>query len=179
MFPSALHPSGAGALNALMVYTTRNQISALLPSSAAPGAYNVTVAPKGAIGTAQVVAQSIGVVSADSSGGGQAQAQIFHSATSFSLNRFSAGSLGGFTTAVAHPGEPMVLWVTGLGADASSDRTGGSSGDRTSATSIRIRLGGREFTPAFAGRASGLPGTDQINSRCRRTLRQAARFRFK
>ncbi|MCW5977539.1 MAG: hypothetical protein KIT09_05660 [Bryobacteraceae bacterium] len=160
-------PSGGGsAIDALMVYTTRNQIAGLLPSAAAPGRYTVTVTYNGQTsppGLANVTARSLGIVSADSSGGGQAQAQIYYSATAWSLNRFAGGRIGTFDTAVAHPGEAMVLWLTGIGADPASDTTGGSSGDRTSAAGIRIRLGNREIVPAFAGRASGLPGTDQVN----------------
>ena len=158
--------TGGTPVDALVIFTRNDVLQGLLPSSAAPGTYSVTVTYNGvtsAPGIARVVARRMGIATADSSGAGQAQAQIFHSATAFSLNRFTSGRIGTFETAVAHPGEAMVLWVTGIGADASSDRTGGSSGDRTSAASIRIRLGAKDITPAFAGRASGLPGTDQIN----------------
>jgi uncharacterized protein (TIGR03437 family) len=158
--------AGGAAIDCLMVYTTRNQIAGLLPSSTAPGDYNVTVTynnQTSAPGRARVVARSIGIVSADASGGGQAQAQIFYSAADWSLNRFTSGRLGNFTTAVAHPGEAMVLWATGLGADAASDLNGGTSGDRTAAANVRIRIGETDYTPAYAGRSSGLPGTDQYN----------------
>jgi uncharacterized protein (TIGR03437 family) len=160
-------PSGGGpAVDALVLFTRNDVLQGLLPSSAAPGNYSVTVTynnQTSAPGIARVVARRVGIVSADSSGAGQAQAQIFYSATSYSLNRFTSGKIGTFDTAVAHPGEAMVLWATGVGADPSSDGTGGTSGDRTSAASIRIRLGAKEITPGYAGRASGLPGTDQIN----------------
>jgi uncharacterized protein (TIGR03437 family) len=158
--------AGGPAIDALMVYTTRNQIAGLLPSTAAPGEYNVTVTYRGqtsAPGRARVVARSLGIVSADASGTGQAQAQIYYTATQWSLNRFTSGQLGRFSTAVAHPGDTLVLWGTGLGADAASDLNGGTSGDRTGAARVRIRVGNVEHTPAYAGRAGGLPGTDQFN----------------
>jgi len=158
--------AGGPAIDALMVYTTRNQIAGLLPSTAAPGDYNVTVTYRGqtsAPGRARVVARSIGIVSADASGTGQAQAQIYYTATRWSLNRFTGGQLGPYTTAVAQPGDTIVLWGTGLGADPASDLAGGTSGDRTAAARVRIRVGNVEHTPAYAGRAGGLPGTDQFN----------------
>jgi uncharacterized protein (TIGR03437 family) len=160
-------PAAGGApIDCLMVYTTRNQIAGLLPSTAEPGDYEVTVtynSQTSAPGLARVAARSIGIVSADASGGGQAQAQIFYSATDWSLNRFASGRLGNFTTAAAHPGEAMVLWATGLGADSASDQGGRTSGDRTAAANVRVHVGDKVYTPAYAGRSSGLPGTDQFN----------------
>jgi uncharacterized protein (TIGR03437 family) len=160
-------PVGGGApIDCYMVYTTRNQIAGLLPSSAAPGDYNVTVTYNNQTsppGRARVVARSIGIVSADASGGGQAQAQVFPpNSRDWTLNRYTGGRLGNFILGVAHPGDRIDLWGTGLGADAASDPTGGTSGDRTLAAQVRVRVGDREFTPAYAGRASQLPGTDQI-----------------
>jgi uncharacterized protein (TIGR03437 family) len=160
-------PVGGGApIDCYMVYTTRNQIAGLLPSSAAPGDYNVTVTynnQTSAPGRARVVARSIGVVSADSSGAGQAQAQVFPPGSrDWTLNRFTSGRLANFITGVAHPGDRIDLWGTGLGADAASDPTGGTSGDRTAAAAVRVRVGDKEYTPAYAGRASQLPGTDQF-----------------
>lgn len=160
-------PAGGGAaIDALMVYTTRNQIAGLLPSSAAPGDYNVTVTynnQTSAPGRARVIARNIGIVTADASGSGQAQAQIYYSPTEWALNRYALGRLGQFNTAVARPGETLVLWGTGLGADAASDRQGGTGGDQTAAGRVRIRIGGQDYTPLYAGRASQLPGTDQFN----------------
>ncbi len=158
--------AGGSATDALMVYTTRNQIAGLLPSSVGPGNYNVTVTYNGqtsAPGKATVVANLYGIVTADGSGAGQAQAQEFGSGTDGDLNRFAKGNLGPYKTAPASPGQVIVLWGTGIGADALSDLNGGTSGDRTAAGSIRIILGGREITPSYAGRASLLPGTDQVN----------------
>ena len=158
--------SGGAAVDALMVYTTQNQIAGLLPSSAAPGDYNMTVTFSGqtsAPGRVKVVDRAFGIVSADASGSGQAQVQNYRTATDWDLNRFAKGRLGGFTTSPATPGQVLVIWGTGLGADAQSDLNGGTSGDRTSAANVRVLIGSKEIVPAYAGRASALPGTDQIN----------------
>lgn len=156
--------SGGTAINAMMVYTTRNQVAGLLPSSAAPGDYNVTVTYNNQTSPAarvSVVARNFGIVSADSSGSGQAQVQNYRTGTEWDLNRVARGRLGPFTTAPANPGQVLVIWGTGLGADSSSDLNGGVSQNFTANT--RVILAGREIAPAYAGRSSGLPGTDQIN----------------
>lgn len=158
--------AGGAPIGTLMVYTTKNQIAGLLPSTAAPGDYNVTVTfnnQRSAPGVAHVVARNYGIVSADSSGAGQGQVQNYRTATEWDLNRFAKGALGSFTTSPASPGQVLVLWGTGLGADAASDTTGGTSGDRTASAGVKVVVGSKEITPAYAGRASGLPGTDQIN----------------
>lgn len=156
--------AGGNSIDALMVYTTRNQIAGLLPSSAAPGDYNVTVTYNNrtsAPARVTVVARNFGIVSADGSGTGQGQLQNFRSATEWDLNRVAKGRLGPYTTSPAAPGQVLVIWGTGLGADPASDQDGGVSRNFTADT--RVLLAGREITPAYAGRSSGLPGTDQIN----------------
>jgi len=158
--------SGGAAVDALMIYTTQNQLAGLLPSTAAVGDYNLTVTYNGATSNAarvSVVAAGFGIVSADSSGTGQAQAQEYRSATAIDLNRPASGTLGSFTVAPARPGQVMVLWGTGLGADAQSDSTGGTSGDKTASSNVRVTIGSQDIVPVYAGRSSGLPGTDQIN----------------
>ena len=158
--------SGGAAVDAYMIYTTKNQLAGLLPSNTPVGDYNLTVTFNGATsvpGRTTVTAQGFGIVSADSSGVGQAQAQEFRSSTAFDLNRFTTGTLGSFTVAPARPGQVIVLYGTGLGADAQSDSTGGTSGDKTASANIKVVVGGQEITPVYAGRASALPGTDQVN----------------
>lgn len=160
-------PVGGGTpVDALMIYTTQNQIAGLLPSTAAAGDYNVTVSYNNqttAPAKVTVVARNFGIVSADGSGAGQAQVQDYRTGVDWDLNRFAKGRLGPFTTAPAAPGHVLVIWGTGIGADAPSDAAGGTSGDRTGAASVRVIVGDKEITPAYAGRALGFPGTDQIN----------------
>ena len=124
--------SGGAPVDAFMIYTTKNQLAGLLPSNTAVGDYNLTVTYNGATsaaGRVTVAAQGFGIVSADSSGTGQAQAQEYRSATLIDLNRFTTGNLGSFTVAPARPGQVIVLWGTGRGADLLSDSTGGTAGD--------------------------------------------------
>src|SRR6185436_16453778 len=65
--------AGGAPIQALMVYTWDAQLAALLPSSAAPGEYNVTVSYNGvtsAPAAATVVARNFGFVTQASSGAG-------------------------------------------------------------------------------------------------------------
>src|SRR6202011_83786 len=62
----------------------------------------------------------------------------------------------------AHPGDTLVLWGTGGGADPAND-TGGTSGDQTAAGNFRVIVSGRQITPLYAGASSGYAGLWQIN----------------
>ena len=158
--------SGGAAIQALMVYTWNAQLAALLPSTAAPGDYNVTVTYNGlssAPVSAKVVARNFGFVTQASSGSGPAQATY----GGFDLNRFTTGSVafGGHTWSLrpAVVGNTLVLWGTGAGADTKSDLNGASTGDQTTAGGFIVSVGGVDVKPAYLGRSAGIPGLDQAN----------------
>ena len=163
-------PSGGGtAINAKMVYSSAGQIAGLLPSSIAPGAYAVSVSYGGIPSAPQnvtVVARSFGIATANSAGTGTAQATIGNVNGGISLTRFTRGSVTfnglNWTLSPAHPGDTLVLWGTGGGADAAND-TGGTSGDQTQAGNFRVNVSGRQITPLYAGASSGYPGLWQVN----------------
>jgi uncharacterized protein (TIGR03437 family) len=154
--------SGGAAVSARMWYTLAGQLAALLPSSTAAGAYDLRVtynsqasAPK----RVNVVATNFGYATQSQNGAGPAQATY----GGLDLNRFTTGTLAQYSTRPARPGDAMILWGTGLGADGSSDLTGGSAGDQTAAGKVKVVVGGIEVTPLYAGRSGGSPGLDQIN----------------
>lgn len=158
--------TGGAVVTPLMVYTYNvsgvNQLAAVLPSSAAVGAYDLRVA-NGASTSApfrtNVVASKPGIVTASNDGVGPAQATLDNKLI---LQRTSnQGKIDIFDTRSAHPGERVDLWGTGLGPDLASD-TGGTSGNQTAAAQIRVLVNGNEVTPAYAGRSQGYPGLDQI-----------------
>lgn len=149
-----------------MIYTYNlsgvNQLAALLPSSAATGAYDLRV-ENGAATSApfrtSIVARKLGIVTATGDGQGEAQATLDGKLI---LQRpTNQGKLGDFETRPARLGERIDLWGTGLGADLASDN-GGTSGDQTSTAQVRVLVDGSEVTPLFAGRSNGYPGLDQI-----------------
>jgi uncharacterized protein (TIGR03437 family) len=158
--------SGGAVVNVLMVYTYNqsgvNQLAGVLPSTAATGAYDVRVINGSATSApfrANVVARKVGIVTADGSGSGEAQATL--SGALILQRKSNQGKIGQFDTRPARPGERMDLWGTGIGADVASD-TGGTSGDQTAAASIRVIVDGTEIVPLYAGRSQGFPGLDQI-----------------
>jgi uncharacterized protein (TIGR03437 family) len=154
--------NGGTPIPAPMYYTLATQVAGMLPSSTPAGAYNVQVtynqvqsAPVRAI----VVAHNFGFATQSSNGRGPAQATY----GGYDLNRFTTGTLGQWSLHPAKPGDMIVLWGTGLGADPASDVNGGSSGDQTAADQVQVNIGGISVTPAYAGRSNGSPGLDQIN----------------
>lgn len=163
-------PVGGGApIAAKLVYTFATQVAGILPSSIPPGTYAVTVTYNTLTSAPQnvtVVARSFGIAAANSAGSGTAQATIANINGALSLTRFTAGSVnfGGntWTLSPAHPGDTIVLWGTGGGADALNDN-GGSSGDQTAAGNFIVTAGTRQITPLYAGTSFGYPGLFQIN----------------
>jgi hypothetical protein len=75
---------------------------------------------------------------------------------SFSYNGYN------WTLSAAHPGDTVVLWGTGGGADPAND-TGGSSGDQTAAGSFTVNVDGITVVPLYSGTSSGYPGLWQVN----------------
>ena len=139
------------------------------PSSIAPGTYAVTVTYSNQTSKPQnvaVVPRSFGIATANSGGTGAAQATIGNVNGGVSLTRLTTSTLNyeGLTWPLqpAHPGDTLVLWGTGGGADPLND-TGGTSGDQTKAGNFMVNVGGTEIVPDYAGASSGYPGLWQIN----------------
>lgn len=133
----------------------------------AAGNYNVTVTnSNGTSGNfaSQVVAQKPGIITANSGGTGLAVVQNFISQSQLDINRLTTFTGSGFTFSPAKPGQVLIVWMTGLGAlPSGSDNTASPAVDFNGSKTIRVRVGGREITPLYAGRAPGLAGADQIN----------------
>lgn len=164
-------PVTAGpAIDARLWYTSAGQVAALLPSSATAGDYDVRVIYNGqasAPARAKVVERNFGYATVAQNGAGPAQATNASLNNGVSLVRFTTGTISfnnlDWQHRPAYPGETLVLWGTGVGADAQSDVSGGTSGDQTAAGNIRVIVGGTEIMPGYAGRSGGSPGLDQIN----------------
>jgi uncharacterized protein (TIGR03437 family) len=161
--------AGGAAISAKMIYTVDTQVAGFLPSSVAPGTYKVTVTYSDQTSAAQsvtVAARSFGIATSNSAGTGGAQATIGDVNNGISLVRLTSGSVkfGGYTWTLspAHPGDELVLWGTGGGADEAND-AGGTSGDQTKAGDFSVTVDGTRIVPLYAGASSGYPGLWQIN----------------
>lgn len=162
--------SGGAAIECRLWYTLATQLAGLLPSTTPAGDYDVRVIYNGVSSApvrVKVVERNFGFATANSAGYGPAQATNSNLNNGVSLVRMTSGSVDyqGRTWQFrpARRGESLILWGTGLGADAASDLNGGSSGDMKDAAQVRVIVGGIEIAPAYAGRSPGSPGLDQIN----------------
>ena len=160
---------GGSAINAKIYYSLAGAVAGILPSSIAPGTYAVQLTYNTLASTPQnvtVVPRSFGIATANSQGTGTAQATDGSVNSGISLTRFTSGSVAfnGYTWTLgpAHPGDTLVFWGTGGGADLLND-TGGSSGDQTAAGNFFVTVAGTQVTPLYAGTSSGYPGLWQIN----------------
>jgi uncharacterized protein (TIGR03437 family) len=160
--------AGGAGTDAYLVYLYNqsgvNQIAGILPSTVAPGNYNVTVT-NGTVSSpvvAQVVANKVALFTQDSTGTGLASVQNYISAGVVDLNRLTTGSVGGVTISPAKPGQPMIAYGTGLGAYAAGDNTASPAFDFRASETIVAVVGGRNISVDYAGRA-GYAGEDQIN----------------
>jgi uncharacterized protein (TIGR03437 family) len=163
-------PAAGGApISANMVYSLAGQVAGLLPSSITPGTYAVRVTYNTLTSAPQnvtVVARNFGIATSNGAGNGPAQATVGNVNGGLSLIRYTTGSVDfegyHWILTPAHPGDTIVLWGTGGGADPAND-TGGSSGDQTVAGNFTVTIGSRTLTPSYAGSSPGFPGLWQIN----------------
>jgi len=164
--------AGGAAIPVKIWYSLSTQAGGFLPSSIVPGTYNVHVAYNGQTSAPQsvtVVARSMGIGTSNGVGTGPSQATIANVNGGLSLARLTSGSVdfSGYHWLLtpAHPGDDIVLWGTGGGADPANDpgSSPGSSGDQTAAGNFKVIVGTQQITPGYAGAVAGYPGLWQIN----------------
>ena len=143
-----------------------SQLAALLPSTIAPGNYQVTVTNNGLSSApvpVTVVPRKFRLFTADSSGSGAAALQNVDSTGAYSYNRFTTQSIAGNAIAPAHPGDFLVAYGTGLGAVPVPDQSPSGVLDLRDQAQIQVLIGGKAIAPLYAGRSPGYPGLDQLN----------------
>jgi uncharacterized protein (TIGR03437 family) len=133
-------------------YTSPTQIAAVLPSNTPAGGGTIKVTNAG-ITTAtfpmQVVPTATGLDTLDGSGAGAVLAQDAN------YNLFSS-------TNSASPGQTIILWGSGVGADTSNDdKTYPMKQNNLTAIPMQVYIGGLAATVQYRGR-SQFPGVDQI-----------------
>ena len=125
-------------------------VTAVIPDDVAPGPANLTLTVNSVAlqsTTVNIVLASIGIFTAPTTGffgffAGPAAAQNISSGGFAERNALTTPAL---------PGQYVTLWGTGLGASKTTD--------------VQVSIAGEIISPAYAGRAPGLPGVDQINFR--------------
>lgn len=163
--------AAASPFNAYMIYCFNNsgttQLAAEVPSDAAPGNYNVTVAFNGTSAPFQttVVAQKFQLMAQAGTGSGRALVQNVVSAAQYDLNGFTNGAVAGasYFRSPAKPSQYLIAWGTGLGAAVGFDATPPAALDFMSqGLDVRVIIGGLEIAPVYAGRSNVFPGLDNV-----------------
>lgn len=165
--------NGGDNVSAYMLYTYNlggiTQLAAILPSTAAPGNYNLTVTNNYLTGDAvpvTVVARKFGIFSADTTGSGAAALQVVDGSGTNYLNRFTKGTLPttpSYAYSPAHPGDYVIAYGTGLGPIQVADNGAPGPIDLRDGANVQILVGGKAIAPVYAGRSPSYAGLDQIN----------------
>jgi uncharacterized protein (TIGR03437 family) len=146
---------GGTTVNAIMIYTVKTQVAAVLPSNTPTGTGTVRVTFNGQSSNAapiRVVARSFGIFSLNQAGGGPAIVQNVNSENDRPINAFNRP---------ARPGQVMILWGTGIGAVAGNEAGSALPGDMTG-VNLKVFAGAREAAVQYRGRSGCCVGIDQI-----------------
>lgn len=143
---------GSTTVQPAMYYAIATQIAAVLPSGTPTGTGTLTVTYNNvasAPATITVVASALGLDTYYGAGTGLGVA------TDLSYNVFNYNSS-------ASPGQSIILWGSGLGADTADSDTTVTTTPHAVNVPLTVYIGGIAVTPAYAG-SSGYPGLNQIN----------------
>jgi uncharacterized protein (TIGR03437 family) len=141
--------------DAYMVYTSANQLAAVLPSNVPTGQGTLTVSYNGETSLPApilVVDHSLGIFTRNTAGSGPAIVQNWISHT-------EAPRLNACTDA-AQPGQVEILWGTGLGAISGDDAGPPPVGNLD--VDVEVLVGGKSAKVFYKGRSAQFPGIDQV-----------------
>lgn len=150
--------SGGQTLDCPLVYTVAGQLAAILPSTTPVGNATLTVSFGGQTSTprsVRVVGSSFGTFSLNQGGSGPGVITNFESATSQPVNTALKS---------ARPGQTLIMYGTGLGPlPAGTPDNGAAPAVAINQANVELFVGGRRANVAYAGRAPGFAGLDQVN----------------
>ena len=138
------------AVHPALYYTSPTQLAAVMPANTPIGTGTISVGYRGA------VSQAIGIRIVPTAPG----INTYYTNTGVATDAVT-GALLTFTNS-ATPGETIVLWTTGLGADPADSDTVFTTTPHSVNTPLQVYVGGAAASVLYAGSA-GYPGVDQIN----------------
>jgi uncharacterized protein (TIGR03437 family) len=146
---------GSTTVNAIMVYTTPNQVAAILPSNTPVGTGRLTLTYNGQSASTDitVVRSSFGIFTVNQAGSGPSIVQNVLSGTDQPVN-------GVFRP--ARPGQTVILWGTGLGPVSGNEAGGPLPGDLKDTLGVEVYVGNRPARLIYAGRSGCCAGIDQV-----------------
>lgn len=142
--------AGGVSQPAVIVYTYATQVAAILPSTIPAGAGSITLtyaAQTSQPAPIQVVASAFGIYTFNSRGFGQAIATDAAYGINSIIHTFD-------------PGEPAILWGTGLGPITAADADAPPVGDLPG--SVKVFVGNTTADIYYRGRSGCCSGVDQI-----------------
>jgi len=137
-----------------IVYTSANQVAALVPSSAPEGDGTIVVVYQNLASTSvpvRLVHSAFGIFTLNQAGVGPAVLQNFNDQTSMPVNTLLMS---------AHPGQTAILWGTGLGPATGDETAGPIPGALPFVDNLYV--GGKVANVRYAGRSGCCAGVDQI-----------------
>ncbi len=140
---------GGTAVDAIPIYTVAGQVGAVLPSKTPTGAGTVTVTYNGATSSSHaitVVPSSVGMFTLNQAGTGPAVI------TDANYNVITISNS-------AKPGQPLIIWGTGVGPITGDDA---ATPAPTDLPHPKVYIGGAVATVTYAGRSGCCSGLDQI-----------------
>ena len=145
---------GGQTVDCYMIYTTPGQVAALLPSSVPAGTGQITVTYNGSVSIGEIVVAetSVGIFAQSQAGVGAAIIQNFVDSATTPLNTI---------TDSAAPGQPVIIWATGVGA-VEGDESNLLPGVRAEGVDVKVYIGGQEAQVVDYGRSGCCAGLDQI-----------------
>ncbi|MBZ5607986.1 MAG: hypothetical protein LAP38_07010 [Acidobacteriia bacterium] len=152
---------GSTTVDALMYYTSDQQVAALLPSNTPTGSgtFKVTYNGQSGSGGHGIGVSTLGIFTIDSTGTGPGIVTF----PDYSLvSAAKANPCGGPNTAcgAANPGDVLILWATGLGPVPKDDSS--SLGQNMTNISLSLFVGGVKAEVSYQGRSGCCIGEDQI-----------------
>ena len=147
--------AGGGSYDAYLVFASKGQINAVLPSTVPTGSAQVVVTynSKSSDPVAITVARtSLGLFYQPIGGKNFAIAQNVNSATDYPLN---------LPAVPAKPGQIVILWGTGLGPIGTADNISPGGGDMPSVP-VTIQVGGVAAPRIYAGRQPQTAAVDNV-----------------
>jgi uncharacterized protein (TIGR03437 family) len=146
---------GSTTLDAIMLWTLKTQVAAVLPSNTPLGQASVRVIYNGQTSNAvpiTVVARSFGTFAVNQAGSGPGVIFNFNTEADQPLN---AGNRP------ARPGQTLVLWGTGIGA-VTGNEAGSPLPNQHGNVNLKVFVGAEEAPIAYKGRSGCCVGIDQV-----------------
>jgi uncharacterized protein (TIGR03437 family) len=155
---------GGTTIDALMYYTSFNQIAFLVPSNTPAGTGTVTVTyagQQGAPAPIVVTPNNVGIFTVTSDGQG---AGIVTYPDYSLVSATKPANCGGVNTTcgAANPGDVLIVWATGLGPVNGRDAAGAGLGVNMPQIPLTVWLGGVQVKAVYQGRSGCCVGEDQI-----------------